>query len=70
MELPKELLDELKKISRGFICINKMENKIRIFLLEDYVQMLIWEGCLICKMRKFKEKLKNNPIISSYMKED
>ena len=65
--MPDKLLKELKKFSRGFLCVNKMENKVRIFLMDEYPIMLIWDGVLHCKSKKLKQKLLSNKILKEYI---
>jgi hypothetical protein len=65
--MPQDLVDELKKIANGFICINVMEDKTRIFILDECPVMMFWDGHLICKSHKFRKKLEENVIIKEYL---
>ena len=65
--MPEELLDELKKIAKGFISINKMEDKTRIFIVDECPIMMFWDGVLICKSKRFRKKLEENKIIKEYL---
>jgi hypothetical protein len=66
--MPQELIDELKKIANGFLCINVMDDdKTRIFILDICPVMMFWDGHLICKSHKFRKKLEENVIIKEYL---
>jgi hypothetical protein len=65
--MPEELLDELKKIAKGFISVNKMEDKTRIFIVDECPIMMFWDGGLICKSKRFRKKLEENKIIKEYL---
>jgi hypothetical protein len=65
--MPQELIDELKKIANGFLCIHKLEDKTRIFILDECPVMMFWDGALICKGNKFRKKLEENVIIKEYL---
>lgn len=67
IKIPDELFEELKTLATGFICVNNLVDKIRIFIMNETPVILYWDGGLVCKSKRFRKILEDNVIIKEYL---